>query len=532
MRVKFTIAVCALLMLGLVASQAYAQGEGGYNVTKSSTLKKVVYGGNNQRMPALEFPYVTTGNRAINITTGGTITISFGHTITNAAGTVDDGETILNTGVLECAQNANENMFDGDCSGMNEPSLKVINEDGVGMLQITLGEQHIGFRVMNIRLDVSALSVGDKIAVAITSSETPGQIPLGGAPVADTLSGQLAEVAEGLKVTAETDAGLSCGDSTVVPSITVAEGFPGAWNDTLAVDAGVDTQTLIKVAVKGLPKDDKIMWFAEAEDGADAMAMAFSQMVAIGEDDMMEAVGTLTAIKVEGVTKEDGSVIVFQYSIPTDAPAYDKARSIKLTPSKITIANSATLDIHSIMVPHAEKDSDGNKTDLTSQVSFESPAVYPEDGMGMEWAVVSDCVTYLLYPFITCGYTEGWTTGISVSNTSRDEGVFGAFDKTDPQSGSVILYGFPRNGGGEEMPDVVMKMVSEDLAAGDTVSFTCDEGETAGMEGYAIIKADFQHARGMAFVLGNFEDGGAYDVSHGYTAEVIDDPLTRTDVLD
>ena len=67
MRVKFTIAVCALLMLGLVASQAYAQDAGGYNVTKSATLKKVVYGGNNQRMPELEFPYAMDGNRAINI---------------------------------------------------------------------------------------------------------------------------------------------------------------------------------------------------------------------------------------------------------------------------------------------------------------------------------------------------------------------------------------------------------------------------------------------------------------------------------
>ena len=52
---------------GLVASQAYAQDEGGYNVTKSSTLKKVVYGGNNQRMPELQFPYASSGNRAINI---------------------------------------------------------------------------------------------------------------------------------------------------------------------------------------------------------------------------------------------------------------------------------------------------------------------------------------------------------------------------------------------------------------------------------------------------------------------------------
>ena len=172
------------------------------------------------------------------------------------------GETIANTNLLQCASNNDFEENTSMCANATQPTLKVINEDGVGMLQITLGTDHIGFRVMNIRLDVSALSVGDKIAVAITSSETPGQIPLGGAPVADTLSGQLAEVAEGLKVTAEKDAGLSCGDSTVMPSITVAEGFPGAWDDTLGGRLG----TLIKVAVKGLPKDDKIMWLAEAAE--------------------------------------------------------------------------------------------------------------------------------------------------------------------------------------------------------------------------------------------------------------------------
>ena len=54
----------------------------------------------------------------------------------------------------------------------------------------------------------------------------------------------------------------------------------------------------------------------------------------------------------------------------------------------------------------------------------------------------------------------------------------------------------------------------------------------AGMEGYAIIRAGFQHARGMAFVLGNFADGAGVDVSHGYMAEVITDPATRTEKIE
>ena len=141
--------------------------------------------------------------------------------------------------------------------------------------------------------------------------------------------------------------------------------------------------------------------------------------------------------------------------------------------------------------------------------------------------MVSECVTYLLYPFVTCGATSGWSTGISVSNTSRDAGAFGAFDETTEQSGSVMLYGFPKGDGAE----TVMQTVRNDLAAGDTYTFSCDTGVMAGMEGYAIIKANFQHARGMAFVLGNFADGAGVDVSHGYMAEVITNPTTRTDDL-
>ena len=53
MRVKFTIAVCALLVLALGASQAYAQA--GYSVSRS--IKTVVEHGKNQMMGDIEFAY-------------------------------------------------------------------------------------------------------------------------------------------------------------------------------------------------------------------------------------------------------------------------------------------------------------------------------------------------------------------------------------------------------------------------------------------------------------------------------------------
>ena len=55
MRVKFTIAVCALLVLGLAVSQADAQG---YRV--SSRPHNVVQSGNNQELGAIRLTYITT----------------------------------------------------------------------------------------------------------------------------------------------------------------------------------------------------------------------------------------------------------------------------------------------------------------------------------------------------------------------------------------------------------------------------------------------------------------------------------------
>ena len=203
-----------------------------------------------------------------------------------------------------------------------------------------------------------------------------------------------------------------------------------------------------------------------------------------------------------------------------------------LTPTKHNFSGDQSLSVMAMLYPMSELDAKGNKAGLMTKLSFSAPAVAPEEGKGEEWLVLSECVTYLLYPFITCGATDGWDTGISVSNTTADGNIFGAFDATTEQNGAVVMYGFPKKLTAEApMVDPIVQTVAATLMAGDTITFQCSNTTMAGMEGYAIIKASFQHARGMAFVVGDFADGASADVAHGYVAEVINDPGTRSDKI-
>ena len=212
------------------------------------------------------------------------------------------------------------------------------------------------------------------------------------------------------------------------------------------------------------------------------------------------------------------------------------ARSFEIAVTKHTFSGAQTLGVTAMLYPMANIDSRGEKSDLASVLSFAGDPVVPikDKKPVTEWLVLGDCVTYLLYPFITCGATPGWNTGISVSNTSADGNVFGAFDETKEQSGAVMLYGFPKGQAAPaegEMVEPVVSTVSSNLMAGDTITFSCADTTMAGMEGYAIIKANFQHARGMGFVMGDFSGGAGVDVTHGYMAEMITDPAARSETI-
>ena len=168
--------------------------------------------------------------------------------------------------------------------------------------------------------------------------------------------------------------------------------------------------------------------------------------------------------------------------------------------------------------------------DIGTKLSYVmNPVTDPETDEG-DFLNIAECVTYLLFPYITCGAHADWDTGIAIANTTMDDGIFGLSAGATAQRGAITMYAFPT---GEKTAhnatdmgytgEPTMTMLSGGLAAGDSIAMTCSSNDAlAGMQGYAIVKAGFRHAHGMAFVTNSAS--GAVDAVHGYVALVIPDP--------
>ena len=94
-------------------------------------------------------------------------------------------------------------------------------------------------KLSDIRLDVSGMEADDKVMVSVTSSTDPGSIdlstPVGGGDAVGPVA--VATVKKGAVFTAGTDTpGLSCASDKPSSTVTIEEGFVGAWSDMLDGD--------------------------------------------------------------------------------------------------------------------------------------------------------------------------------------------------------------------------------------------------------------------------------------------------------
>ena len=230
---------------------------------------------------------------------------------------------------------------------------------------------------------------------------------------------------------------------------------------------------------------------------------------------------------------DDGSKVTYDYSVQVagaeGAGGVMDSFAIPITIVTGDIASGAggIADIWALLSPKPADD-DAN----IGEVLFlrgENPVTDPETVMG-DFLNIAECVTYLLFPYITCGAHPDWDTGIAIANTTMDEGIFGLSAGATAQRGSVTMYAFPT---GKKTDDYSTEMgytgepamtkLSGALAAGDSLAMNCSgDPLLAGIQGYAIVKAGFRHAHGMAFVQNMAS--GAVDAVHGYIALVIPDP--------
>ena len=565
MRVKFTIAVCALLMLGLAVTHVNGQG---FTVSKSE--RDVALHGRNQVMGSIRLDYVVTGG---NIDDGRTIQVNYGSLGITSTAVTNTGDAFGAT--LECGGGAGG--FGDDCTAApaNITATVANHEDtGVGTVTITIGTENRvagSFIILRgVRTDTSGLSADDEVIASINSSAAPtGFVPIG-QDRSESVGGVVSTVKGGLTVKLVAASRLLCnltittlgeGEAaepvvTAVggtPSITVTEGFARAFEST--TQSGLTAGTHITVKMLNLPKGVSLRWphvvnfrldpaevtvAPELDPIWSALTLTEASrrtagIVDFGNTEMMGAGQESNAANV-AVDAGVGDEVTYMYgtlqagvtgailrTVLTEIESFKIEFDVEI-PKAADVGAGGISDLWAFLAPAGKT---GDADDRGTVLSYNMAPVTDPDSNDGDVLNFTECVTYLLFPYLTCGSDPAWTTAIAISNTTLDDNVFGINDGAEAQNGDIMLHAFPRSAYGEDgmktMGKPMRTMLTESLAAGDTYSATCSN-IIPGFEGYAIAKARFRHAHGLAIILGNFTDGASLDVAHGYLALVIPDP--------
>jgi hypothetical protein len=548
MRVKFTIAICALLVLGLAVSEVAAQG---YRL--AARVNTIVASGNNQELGGLRLTYKASG--AVHIPAHSTIEVTFG------------GLTITS---LEDAATA----ITGTATDITAAIGNIDDDNKNQKITITVGTTPTNDQTIilsGVRVDVSG-SEADSVRATVTSTGSSDNYLEEDAVAGEAATIKLSNVKDGLTVTEVSQISVLTCDATGtggrMPSITVEEGFASAWEaDTTFAEADT-TDTQIRIVVANVPAGVTFRWPGggnEGEDGtpgnADDLSEGSEGFFANPADHTIDHDGTEDTDKVASgslMYMSSGAAIgddktkhwaVYSFSGTDIASAggtdpadpHNSVKNVfKVSPMVMVDTKKAGMggvsDVWAQLWPEAKSgDDDDRATVLSYDHAVETSAGSTTNPKGY-FVNVTECVTYLLFPFLTCGAQADWTTGIAVANTTKDDEVFPVNAGAEAQGGSVMIHAYPKSTAAEKMAvgnmsspemlaDPISATISGNLAAGDSVAVTCNmHPMLAGFEGYAIARAGFRHAHGMAFVLGNFQDGAAIDVAHGYIALVIPDP--------
>lgn len=573
MQAKFKFLLCALLVLGFAVSQVEpVNAQARFNITVERN--EVAAEGHNQVMGELVF---SAGAAATDSDlTVPTATASTGEGTTLVVG-AQTGITISYDGLViansvadlrasrgaTCAGAFRETDAETDTNcvaGADTTATTVAESDDNVKLSLSADRKKLmimwgngvnpgendRITLSGIRVDVSSKDAGDEITAHISASGSNGAVDIGGG-VSGRASTVVSTARDGLKVPTVTAASLlTCSTDAAKPSIKVQEGFGSAFEDrgTGVGYAGESTQIFVQVL--NVPAGVTFKWPESVK----------SEKVEIDPD----GDGTKTLARAAGrstltlESAQTASSAIYSYSEKADAISGtthlkdygndDVADTfviavVEAKAGATTVAGDKPADVWAWLYPSIT-----SQSGLQSRLSYKKVARTDENAdstaVAGEFLNVADCVTYLLFPYVTCSGAD-WTTGFAITNTTKDDAAFGKVLTAeqiakDPdqnrggapaQSGAVYVYGYPMSpkaadGASGTVPDGMMTMVSSGLSAGDTLAITCDMAGMSGVAGgYAIVEARFQEASGIAFLLGNFAEGSVYDVAHGYMATVI-----------
>ncbi len=143
-------------------------------------------------------------------------------------------------------------------------------------------------------------------------------------------------------------------------------------------------------------------------------------------------------------------------------------------------------------------------------------------------ANISDCVTNMLFPFVT--NQNGYDTSFSIANTTSDDLAFGAGAGATAQSGSCTMTLWPTTDTtltSSSPLGSTVQYTTPTIPAGSVYAFSIGGNGTplAGQTGYIITVCRFLNAHGFAFLTNGFAQAAGPQLSHGYLGLVLPNPV-------
>lgn len=144
-------------------------------------------------------------------------------------------------------------------------------------------------------------------------------------------------------------------------------------------------------------------------------------------------------------------------------------------------------------------------------------------------ATISDCVTNMLFPYVT--NQGGYDTSFSISNTTNDDLAFGANLGANPQSGTCTLSFWPTTDTTQGTAGTALTFTTPSIPTGAVYAFSQSGTSFSGQTGYMIAVCRFLNAHGFAFLTNGFAQATGPQLSHGYLGLIIPNPVSgRTSV--
>ncbi|MBI1956057.1 MAG: hypothetical protein HYS38_06645 [Acidobacteria bacterium] len=306
---------------------------------------------------------------------------------------------------------------------------------------------------------------------------------------------------------------------TPPPTITVKEGFPGAFVQHVVSAAGTAVATDARPVVGGLnntqirielvvPTGVTFTWPAivvgtPAGSGQLELLPTSTATVVIYEFTTGGA-GAFTGpsdINTGSFLIQPGVALAVGMTTPASATA-----AVQLAPL-LTTGDAAVTSIPSSAAPFAT---------AVAKPRFNDPLTAATIIL-----TVNPCATYLLFPWVvyTSAAGGGFNTGIAINNTTKDPAIIG----TVGQTGNVNLYFFATDGTTQTKAMPYSATVSA-LGPGQSVANTVSAilGTGTFFSGYVIAVCDFQMGHGFAYISNNLAPPGLQP--QGYLAISITNP--------